>query len=118
METLAFVLGEIAAGQSFPSQDHLAARVGVAKSTISTWLGGSRCHPAARASGPLQGDPQRLQFVSFQKLIANNLLTRLCFPLSRVFFDQVTKPIVLEWPPVQGPLRAAGSSLASRPPCE
>jgi DNA-binding transcriptional regulator YhcF (GntR family) len=38
-ETLAFVLGEIGAGRSFPSQDHLAARVGVVKSTISKWLG-------------------------------------------------------------------------------
>jgi hypothetical protein len=38
-ETLAFVVGEIRAGRSFPSQDHLAARVGVVKSTISKWLG-------------------------------------------------------------------------------
>jgi hypothetical protein len=37
-ETLAFVLGEIGAGRSFPSQDHLATRVGVVKSTISKWL--------------------------------------------------------------------------------
>jgi hypothetical protein len=36
-ETLAFVLGEIRAGRSFPSQDALAARAGVVKSTISKW---------------------------------------------------------------------------------
>jgi hypothetical protein len=36
-ETLAFVLAELRAGRCFPSQDALAARAGVVKSTISKW---------------------------------------------------------------------------------
>ena len=42
-ETLAFVLAEIRAGHSFPSQDAVAARAGVVKSTIT--------------SGPASGKP-------------------------------------------------------------